>query len=58
VLGHPEYYPRFGFVPAAEYGVLAPWDVPSEAWMVHLLPAYDPAARGVVTYAEAFDAVT
>ena len=21
VLGHPAYYPRFGFVPAAEYGV-------------------------------------
>ena len=58
VLGHPEYYPRFGFVPAVEYGVLAPWEVPPEAWMVHLLPAYDQAARGVVTYAEAFDAVT
>ncbi len=58
VLGHPEYYPRFGFVPAADYGVLAPWDVPPEAWMVHLLPAYDPAARGLVTYAAAFDAAT
>jgi putative acetyltransferase len=57
VLGHAEYYPRFGFVPAAEYGVLAPWDVPPEVWMVHLLPRYDPAAHGVVEYAPAFGAV-
>jgi predicted N-acetyltransferase YhbS len=58
VLGHPAYYPRFGFEPAAGYGVLAPWDVPPEAWMAHWLPAYDPEARGLVTYAPAFDAVT
>ena len=58
VLGHPAYYPRFGFEPAAGYGVRAPWEVPPEAWMVHLLPAYDPHEQGVVTYARAFDAVT
>jgi putative acetyltransferase len=57
VLGHPAYYPRFGFEPAAGYGVRAPWDVPPEAWMVHPLPAYDPYAQGVVTYARSFDAV-
>jgi len=34
VLGHPEYYPRFGFVQAASFGIKAPHDVPSEAWMV------------------------
>ena len=58
VLGHPEYYPRFGFEPAAAHGVEAPWEVPPEAWMVLPLPAHDPAAKGVVTYARAFDAVT
>jgi putative acetyltransferase len=58
VLGHPEYYPRFGFEPAAARGIVAPWEVPPEAWMVLPLPAYDPRARGVVTYAQAFDAVT
>jgi len=58
VLGHPTYYPRFGFEPAAGYGVTAPWEVPPEAWMVHRLPAYRPEARGLVTYAAAFDAVT
>ena len=58
VLGHPAYYPRFGFEPAADYGVLAPWDVPPEAWMVHPLPAYTTAAGGLVTYSPAFDSVT
>jgi putative acetyltransferase len=58
VLGHAEYYPRFGFEPAAGYGVVAPWPVPPEAWMVRPLPGYAPSARGLVTYARAFDAVT
>jgi predicted N-acetyltransferase YhbS len=58
VLGHPAYYPRFGFEPADRFGVLAPWDVPSEAWMVHPLPAYHPDARGLVTYPAAFGSVT
>jgi putative acetyltransferase len=57
VLGHPGYYPRFGFEPAGAYGVRAPWDVPAEAWMVLRLPAYRPEARGLVSYAAAFDAV-
>jgi putative acetyltransferase len=57
VLGHPEYYPRFGFEPGATHGVLDPYGVAPEAWMVHLLPAYTPEARGLVTYARAFSTV-
>ena len=57
VLGHPEYYPRFGFEPGAAHGILDPFGVRPEAWMVHLLPAYTPEARGLVTYAEAFSLV-
>jgi putative acetyltransferase len=26
VVGHPEYYPRFGFVPASQYGLICPWE--------------------------------
>ena len=44
-------------LPAVGYGVEAPWTVPPEAWMVLPLPAYEPGARGVVTYAQAFAAV-
>jgi putative acetyltransferase len=57
VLGHPEYYPRFGFEPGAAHGVLDPYGVPPEAWMVCLLPGYTPEARGLVSYAEAFSVV-
>lgn len=57
VLGHAAYYPRFGFEPAAPLGVTAPFEVPSDAWMVCKLPAYTPAARGEVRYADAFTAV-
>jgi hypothetical protein len=32
--------------------------VPPDAWMALRLPAYDPQARGVVAYADAFSAVT
>lgn len=33
VLGHPEYYPRFGFTPAAGFGLTCEFDVPAEAFM-------------------------
>jgi putative acetyltransferase len=34
VLGHPEYYPRFGFVPGTRFGVNCEFDVPDEVFMV------------------------
>lgn len=34
VLGHPEYYPRFGFVPSIKYGIKSEFDVPNEVFMV------------------------
>ena len=40
VLGHPEYYPRFGFTPAGRLGFEAPYPIPDElagAWMVQAL---------------------
>jgi putative acetyltransferase len=56
VLGHPEYYPRFGFEPARPLGVDPPFDVPDEAWMARKLPRYTDEAKGTVRYADAFDA--
>lgn len=39
VLGHSEYYPRFGFVPAMPLGVRCPFEVPSEAFrLLELCP--------------------
>ena len=57
VLGHPEYYPRFGFVPASRHGLSCQWDgVPDEAFMVLILD--DPAMAGVsgtARYRDEFD---
>jgi putative acetyltransferase len=58
VLGHPEYYPRFGFQPARPMGILPPFDVPDEAWMiVELQPGALAGLRGVVRYPPAFNGV-
>ena len=37
VLGHPEYYVRFGFEPASKFGISSEWEVPDEAFMVMIL---------------------
>ncbi|MGH2837674.1 MAG: GNAT family N-acetyltransferase [Thermoleophilaceae bacterium] len=55
VVGHADYYPRFGFRPAREYGLEAPWELPPEAWMALPLAAYERSARGRVNYPAAFD---
>jgi putative acetyltransferase len=34
VLGHTEYYPRFGFVPASQKGLSCEYPVPDEVFMV------------------------
>jgi putative acetyltransferase len=58
VLGHPTYYPRFGFVPASRYGLTSEYAVPDEAFMVL---AWDEAVLkgrgGVVRYQPEFRAV-
>ncbi|MFG3306768.1 GNAT family N-acetyltransferase [Streptomyces wuyuanensis] len=54
VLGHPEYYPRFGFGPASRLGVRPGFDVPDEAMMALVLDGSDAAPQGMITYPEAF----
>jgi putative acetyltransferase len=39
VVGHPLYYPRFGFEPASRLGFVCEFDVPDEAFMVAQLVA-------------------
>lgn len=58
VLGHAEYYPRFGFVPAARFGMGCQYDVPEEAFMaIELAAGYLSGASGKVRYHTAFDSV-
>ncbi|MEX0873902.1 MAG: N-acetyltransferase [Actinomycetota bacterium] len=56
VLGHPNYYPRFGFEPSRKHGIEphVP-EIPDEVFMVARLSAYDPELRGRITYPPAFD---
>ncbi|MGB2875340.1 MAG: N-acetyltransferase [Gaiellaceae bacterium] len=56
VLGHPTYYPRFGFRPAAELGITPPEGIADEAFMAIPLRAYDPAVRGRVVFPAAYSA--
>ena len=50
VLGHPQYYPRFGFVKASQYRLRAPWTVP-------LIDHGLDQCAGLVVYPAAFDGV-
>ena len=54
VLGHPTYYPRFGFEPASPLGLEPPREF-GAAWMAVKLTAYDPSVRGRVVFPPAFD---
>ncbi|MEU5951088.1 N-acetyltransferase [Streptomyces sp. NPDC047525] len=54
VLGHPEYYPRFGFSRASAYGIGISIDVPDEAMMALALDAGHPLPSGTVRYAAPF----
>lgn len=58
VLGHSEYYPRFGFVPAKQKGLTCEWPVPDEAFMVaELKPDALAGRRGLVKYRPEFNEV-
>jgi putative acetyltransferase len=55
VLGHPEYYPRFGFRPSVLYDITSEYDVPEDAFMViELHPGYLDGSSGVIKYHPAF----
>lgn len=54
LVGHPSYYPRFGFRPARALGLEPPGPWPDDAWMALRLPAWTPDLRGTVRYPSAF----
>ena len=54
VVGHPEYYPRFGFVPGSKYLIRCEYDVPDDVFMIlELERGALEQASGVVRYDEA-----
>lgn len=54
VLGHSEYYPKAGYVPASVYGIKASFDVPDENFMAIKLNDREKRINGVIKYDNAF----
>jgi putative acetyltransferase len=55
VLGHPGYYPCFGFSPAVRFSIGCEYNVPEEAFMLmELQPGYIRGISGVIKYHDAF----
>lgn len=58
VLGHPDYYPRFGFRPSTRFGISSEYDAPAEAFMVlELQEGYLAGRSGVIRFHPAFRGV-
>ncbi|HET7291872.1 MAG TPA: N-acetyltransferase [Vicinamibacteria bacterium] len=59
VLGHPEYYPRFGFARASRFGIRAPFEVADEALMaLELRPGGLMGVSGAIEWAPEFGQVS
>lgn len=55
VIGHPEFYPRFGFRRASTYGLQSEYDVPDEAFMaLELVAGALAGQRGLVRFPPEF----
>ncbi len=55
VVGHPEYYPRFGFNKASKFDIKVPFDAPDNAFMaLELVENALQNVKGVVEYPTPF----
>ena len=57
LLGHPTYYPRFGFEPSAAHGIAQPFPAGDASMVLFLDPAARGAVTGTIAYPETFRAV-
>ena len=58
VLGHPTYYPRFGFRRASDLGIKCEWDVAPDVFMVRVLDEQRMrSVSGVAKYRDEFGVV-
>ena len=59
VVGHPAFYPRFGFRPASLYGVSCEWEVPDDVFMLLVLDQTKmQGASGLARYRPEFSTVS
>ena len=54
VLGSEKYYPRFGYLPAVQFGIKVPEGIPSINFMAIQLQEHARPISGAVTYAKEF----
>lgn len=55
VLGHPDFYPKFGFRASTEFAIKSEYDVPAEVFMLkELSKDYLKNASGIIRYHEEF----
>lgn len=55
LIGHADYYPRFGYLPASKFDVTFPFEVPDENGMLaELIPGAAESVVGLVTYPPEF----
>ena len=57
VVGHPAFYPRFGFEPAGQYGIFSEWKVPDDVFMVATLSEAGAHLKGLAKYRPEFSTV-
>jgi putative acetyltransferase len=58
VLGHPDYYPRFGFVPSARFGIRSEYEVPEKVFMaMEINSGALKDKTGTVKYHETFGSI-
>ncbi len=54
VLGSPNFYSKAGYIPASQYGIKAPFEVPNENFMAIKLNDIDDKITGIVEYSKEF----
>jgi putative acetyltransferase len=59
VVGHPQFYPRFGFRPASTQGIRCEWEVPDHVFMLLVLDqAKMQGVSGLARYRHEFSSVS
>jgi len=50
LVGHEDYYPRFGYEPAGQYGIAFPFDAPEACKMVKFLDERGKSVQGMAQF--------
>lgn len=59
LVGHPDFYPRFGFTPARSHGIVCEWEVPDDAFLLLVLDeARMRGVSGLARYRPEFSSVS